>query len=157
MDAKTIERWIKSLGLPYSTLIAQGIIPDRPLTELYKGRDWLTLKPEKGVELSFRAETQCFERLFITLIQTVEDQTVYHGALPQPLALNMTQSGVRTDFGPPSETSGPRKIPTIGMVGGHDAYPLDTATHPRGQVMFQYTADMRVKTLFFTLIDKGRD
>jgi hypothetical protein len=152
MKAKKIELWIKSLGLPYSTLISEGIISDQPLTELYKGRDWLTLKPDSGVELSFSAQTRRFERLFITLIQTVEDQTVYRGALPYPMASKMTQSDVHAAFGPPSQTSEPRKIPTIGIVGGHDAYPLDTSIHPSGQVMFQYTADLQVKTLFFTLI-----
>lgn len=153
MDAKTIERWIKSLGLPYSTLIARGIIPDQPLTELYSGRDWLTMKPENGVELSFRADTRCFERLFITLIRTVDDQTVYHGELTQHMAPMMTQSGVRTTFGTPSETGGPRRIPILGMVGGHDAYPLETAMNPHGRIVFQYAADMRVKTLLFALMD----
>ncbi|AWQ87161.1 hypothetical protein CSC33_4200 [Pseudomonas aeruginosa] len=157
MDAATIERWILNLGRPYDALVVEGAIPGQPLTQLYKGRDWLTLKPEKGLELSFWAETKRFERLFITLIQTVEDQTVYRGELPQPFALEMDQAGVHHTFGPPRESSGPRKIPNIGMVGGHDAYTLDAATHPNGQVMFQYTVDMRVKTLFFTLVDAGHD
>ncbi|HBP5739376.1 DUF6392 family protein [Pseudomonas aeruginosa] len=157
MNAATIERWILNLGRPYDTLVAEGIIPNLPFQELYKGRDWLDIEPGDGLELSFWAETKRFERLFITLIQTVEDQTVYRGELPQPFALEMDQAGVHRTFGPPRESSGPRKIPNIGMVGGHDAYTLDAATHPNGQVMFQYTADMRVKTLFFTLVDAGHD
>lgn len=157
MNAATITRWIKNLGRPYDALVAEGLIPNQPLTELYKGRDWLTLKPGNGLELSFWAETKRFERLFITLIQTVEDQTVYRGELPQPFALEMGQAGVRRTFGLPMESSGPRKIPNIGVVGGHDAYTLNEETHPNARVFFQYTEDMRVKTLFFTLIDTGHN
>ncbi|EMM5100990.1 DUF6392 family protein [Pseudomonas aeruginosa] len=157
MDAATITRWIKHLGRPYDALVNEGIIPSLPLQELYKGRDWLDIEPGDGLELSFWAETKRFERLFITLIKTVEDQTVYRGDLPQPFALEMDQAGVRSTFGPPMESSGPRKIPNIGMVGGHDAYTLNMETHPNARVFFQYTVDMRVKTLFFTLIDTGHD
>lgn len=157
MDAVTITRWIKHLGRPYDSLVAEGIIPSLPLQELYKGRDWHDIEPGDGLELSFWAETKRFERLFITLIQTVEDQTVYRGELPQPFALEMDQAGVRRTFGPPMESSGPRKIPNIGMVGGHDAYTLNEETHPNARVFFQYTEDMRVKTLFFTLINTGHN
>lgn len=157
VDAANITRWIKNLGRPYETLISEGLIPNQPLTELYKGRDWLTLKPGNGLELSFWAETKRFERLFITLIQTVDDQTVYSGELPQPFTLDMNQSSVRAIFGSPMETSGPRKIPNIGIVGGDDTYTLNEETNPNGRVLFQYTADMRVKTLFFTLIDTDHD
>lgn len=44
MGVVTIERWIKHLGWFYEDLIFHGIIPGLPLTELYSGRDWLSLK-----------------------------------------------------------------------------------------------------------------
>jgi len=155
MDAATITRWIKNLGRPYDALVAEGSIPYRPLTELYKGRSWLTLKPGSGLELSFWAETKRLESIYITLIQTVEDQSVYSGALPQPFILEMDQAGVHATFGPPRESKGPMKLPNLPPMGGYDAYTLDAATHPNAQAMFQYTADMKVDTLIFTPIDTG--
>ncbi|CAD5105960.1 DUF6392 family protein [Zestomonas carbonaria] len=157
MDAKTIERWIMNLGRPYETLVAEGVIPDQPLTELYKGRDWLTLKPGNGLELSFWAETKRFERLFITLLATVEGTTEYKGELPKPFAPVMSQSGVRATFGEPMESQGLTKLPLNTMVGGFDTYRLDPATHPNMKVSFQYTTTMQVKTLVFSLIDRGHD
>ncbi len=157
MDAKIIESWIKNLGQPYGTLVAKGLIPNQPLQELYKGRDWLDIEPAPGLELSFWAETKRFERLFITLLSTVEGTTEYKGELPKPFAPVMSQSGVRAIFGEPMESQGPTKLPLNTMVGGFDAYRLDPATHPNMKVSFQYTITMQVKTLVFSLIDRGHD
>ncbi|WP_312703375.1 DUF6392 family protein [Stutzerimonas nitrititolerans] len=157
MDAATITRWIKNLGRPYDALVAEEGIPNRPLTELYKGRDWLTLKPGNGLELSFWIETKRLESIYITLIQTVDDQPVYQGELPQSFALEMDQASVRRTFGQPRESKGPMKLPNLPPMGGYDVCTLDAATHPNVQAMFQYTADMKVDTLIFTLIDTGRD
>jgi hypothetical protein len=38
MNAETIERWISSIGRTYDALVAEGVIPNQPLTELYQGR-----------------------------------------------------------------------------------------------------------------------
>ncbi|CAM2945591.1 hypothetical protein SAMN04490207_1942 [Pseudomonas gessardii] len=64
MDATTIALWIKSLGRPYESLVSEGIIPNMPLRELYKGRNWLDIEPEEGMELSFSAESKCLEALY---------------------------------------------------------------------------------------------
>lgn len=157
MDAATITRWIKSLGRPYDALAAEGIIPNLPLQELYKGRDWLDIEPADGLELSFWAETKRLESIYITLIQTVDDQPVYQGELPQPFASEMDQASVRATFGPPRESKGPMKLPNLPPMGGYDTYTLNAATHLNAQAMFQYTADMKVDTLIFTLVDTGHD
>jgi hypothetical protein len=157
MEAATIERWIKNLGRGYDELVSRGVIPNQPLTELYKGRDWLTLKAGAGLELSFWADTKRFERLFITLLSTVEGTTEYKGELPQPFAPVMSQPGVRATFGEPMESQGLTKLPLNTMVGGFDAYRLDPDTHPNMRVSFQYTTNMQVKTLVFSLIDRGHD
>lgn len=157
MDAKTIERWISNLGRPYGTLVAEGVIPNLPLKELYKGRDWLDIEPEDGLELSFWAGTKCLETLYITLLKTTPSTVEYKGELPKPFAPVMAQSGVRATFGEPIESKGPMKLPNIGMVGGFDAYTLDPATHPNMKVSFQYTITMQVKTLVFSLIDRDHD
>ncbi|MBU3055798.1 DUF6392 family protein [Pseudomonas indica] len=154
MDVTTIERWIMNLGRPYDALVAEGIIPNMPLQGLYPGRDWLDIQPASGLELSFWAETKRFERLFITLISTMEGTTEYKGELPSPFASVMFQASVRNLFGEPMESKGPTKLPLNTMVGGFDIYRLDPAKHPNIKVSFQYTPDMQVKTLVFSLINR---
>ncbi|CAN1601877.1 protein of unknown function [Pseudomonas mediterranea] len=44
----------------------------------------------------------------------------------------------------------------IGGTGGWESYLLNPKLYPDKKVVFQYTQDMRVETLVFTLIDKGR-
>lgn len=65
-----------------------------PLRELYKGRDWLDIEPEDGMELNFFAEFKCLETLYIILVPAVEAQAVYRGERPKPLALLMSQADV---------------------------------------------------------------
>lgn len=157
MDAAIIERWIKSIGRSYDVLIAEGVIPNQPLTELYKGRDWLTLKPGGGLELSFWTETKSLETFHIVLLKTMEGMTEYKGELPKPFAEVMFQSGVRATFGQPMESQGPTKLPLNTMIGGWDAYRLDPAAYPNTKLIFIYAETMQVKTLTFTLIDKDHD
>lgn len=158
MDAKTIEHWIKSLGRRYDVLVAEGVIPNQPLQELYPGRDLLDIIIAPGLSMSFWAETKRFETLFITLLKTTPSTTEYKGELPKPFAPVMSQSEVRANFGEPMASKGPVKMPQpMGMTGGWDAYWLDPVTHPNIKVVFQYTATLTVNTLVFSLIDKGHD
>jgi hypothetical protein len=69
----------------------------------------------------------------------------------------MSQPGVRATFGEPMESQGLTKLPLNTMVGGFDAYRLDPDTYPNMKVSFQYTTTMQVKTLVFSLIDRGHD
>ncbi|WP_347168910.1 DUF6392 family protein [Pseudomonas salmasensis] len=156
MGVVTIERWIKHLGWLYEDLISHEIIPDLPLTELYNGRDWLSLKkPGDGLELSFWAETRRFERLFITLRSTVEGTTEYKGELPKPFALLASRSEVRAAFGMPMESQGLTKLPLDNVLGGFDTYSLDQINFPNLKVSFQYASTMQIKTLVFSLINRG--
>jgi hypothetical protein len=83
---------------------------------------------------------------------------VYEGELPKPYISMMTQSDVRNLFGESLEFRGPIKMPgPMGQTGGWESYPLDPAVYPGKKVVFQYTATMEVKTLVFTLIDKGHE
>jgi hypothetical protein len=45
----------------------------------------------------------------------------------------------------------------MGQTGGWESYQLDPTSYPNVKAVFQYTAAMQVKTLVFTLIDKGHD
>ena len=158
MNAATINKWIISLGQNYDELIAQGDIPDQPLIRLYPDCDRLDLTLEKGIEMTFWAETKRLEALFITLVRTLPSTIEYEGTLPEPYTAEMTQSYVHAIFGEPFEFKGPIKMPQpMGQTGGWESYRLDPEIYPGKKVVFQYTAAMRVKTLVFTLIDKGHD
>jgi hypothetical protein len=158
MDAITIDRWIKGLGQSYRVLVENSVIPNMPLQELYSGRDWLDISPVPGVEFSFWAETSRLEKVFITRMETMPGITVYEGGMPEPYEKAITQSDVHALLGEPTESRGPIKMPQpMGQTGGWESYPLDPAVHPGKKVVFQYTAAMEVKTLVFTLIDKGHE
>lgn len=158
MSAETIKKWIKNLGNNYDDLIAQEIISNQPLMELYPDCDRLDLEPEVGISLTFWAKTKRLETLFVTLVKTTPSTVEYEGELPQPYSLEMMQSDVHAIFGEPFEFKGPIKMPQpMGQTGGWESYRLDPEMYPGKKVVFQYTATMQVKTLVFTLIDKGRD
>jgi hypothetical protein len=104
MNAETIERWISSIGRTYDALVAEGVVPNQPLTELYQGRDWLSLKPGSGLELGFWTETKRLEAFHIALLKTVYGMTEYKGELPKPFVQVMSPSGVGATFGQPMES-----------------------------------------------------
>lgn len=158
MDASTINRWVKSFGLTYEELVAKGDICNQPMTKLYDDSEWLTLTPESGLELDFWAESKRLEKVLISLIPTEKDDPVYTGQLPAPFSLNMDQAGVRAILGEPMESKGPVKLPGgLGMRGGWDAYRLQEKTHQNVRIGFSYTADMKVKTLAFTLLNPNHN
>lgn len=158
MDVMTIEGWIKSLGEQYAVLVAGGIIPNKPLQELYPGRDLLDVIIAPGLSMSFWAQTKRFEMLFITLLKTTPSTAAYQGELPKPFSTVTRQSDVRIHFGEPMASKGPVKMPQpMGLTGGWDAYLLNPITHSNKKVVFHYTAMGEVNTLVFSLINKGHD
>lgn len=158
MKAKNIEKWIENLGRGYDSLIAEGVIPNQPLHELYPGRDLLDMIIAPGLSMSFGSQTKKFETLFITLLKSTPSTTAYDGELPNPFASSMTQPEVRAYFGEPMASRAPVMMPQpMGMTGGWDAYKLSPESRPNIKVVFQYTATLTVNTLVFSLIDKGHD
>jgi hypothetical protein len=158
MSVATIEQWIKALGASHDELIAQGITFNQSPKALYPNCDLLDMAPEIGLSLTFCAETKRLETLFVTLKKSTPSTVEYKGELPAPYKPAMTQSDVHALFGQPMESRGPIKMPQpMGQTGGWESYPLDPAVHPGKKVVFQYTAAMEVKTLVFTLIDKGHE
>ena len=153
MKASKVVQLIKSLGENYSSLVAHGLIPDSPLEEIYKGRDHLHFSLEPGVGLSFDAETS-FKKLFITLMKSTPSTRVYAGELPAPFSAQMTQGTVRTDLGQPDASRGPTKMPApLGETGGWDTYRLDERTNKNARVTMQYTKDLIVDALTFSVDD----
>lgn len=155
MDARTIEQWIKNLGRPYDALVIENIIPDMPLQELYRGRDWLDIEPADGLELSFQAATMLLETLYITLVPAVPGQKVFGGELPAPFKAAMSRAEVRADFGQPLASKGPATLPLNRKTGGWDAYQLEPSVYPDTQVIIKYAQDTAVNTLVFTLMSAG--
>jgi len=158
MDAAKVVELIEGVGCTHESLLASGVIPDQPLAELYPDCDRLDLEMENGIALTFWYETKVLDSFFVTLMKTTPSTLKYEGELPEPYKLVMTQSDVHRLFGEPMESRGPIKMPQpMGQTGGWESYPLDPAVYPGKKVVFQYTAAMEVKTLVFTLIDKGHD
>lgn len=158
MNAEKIAELISSIGQTHESLVMSGVISGQPLTRLYPECERLDLEIENGIELTFWDETKVLDSLFITLMKTMPGTVKYEGELPLPYASSMTQSDVHALFGQPMESRGPIKMPQpMGQTGGWESYPLDPAVHPGKKVVFQYTAAMEVKTLVFTLIDKGHE
>lgn len=157
MDVVMINNLVAGFGRHYEILVAEGAIPDVPLSELYTGRDWLTLKPGKGLELLFWAQTKRLETLNIVLLPTMEGMTSYEGELPAPFLSVMDQSSVRAAFGPPMASKGFTRLPLNTAIGGWDAYLLDPGTAPNTKLILTYADTLQVKTLTFTLVDRGHD
>lgn len=158
MSAATINKWIRALGQSYDELVAQGISFIQPPEALFLESALLDTEPEDGISLTFWAATERLETLFVTLKKSTPSTVEYEGELPAPYKAGMTQSDVHSLFGEPMESKGPIKMPQpMGQTGGWESYPLDPAVYPGKKVVFQYTAAMEVKTLVFTLIDKGHE
>lgn len=153
-----IQSLIGCLGEEFISLVGRQVIPARALKELYPGRDVLSMNLEPGLGLSFWAETMRLETIFITLIKTIPATAVYQGELFQPYTFDMSQAVVRSLQGEPFQHKGAVQLPEpIGWKGGWDDYRMDENLYPNTKVQFQYTADLKVNTLVFTLIDKGHD
>lgn len=159
MSITTINQWVKNLGASYEELVSRDFIAkDQLLEALYPDCDLLDMVLEAGLSLTFWADTKRLETLFVTLIKTTPSTIEYEGDLPAPYRSAMTQSDVHAVFGNPTESRGPIRMPEpMGQTGGWESFLLDSSIYPGKKVVFQYTADMRVKTLVFTLVDKGRD
>lgn len=153
MNSANVVQVIKGLGERYDTLVALGVIPDKPLEEMYKGRDQLYMLVEAGFGLDFDAQTRKLERAYITLIKTTPTAKEYVGELPAPFAHKMTQAQVKADFGKPRASKGPMKMPGVGAIGGWDEYTLDERTNKGARVVLKYTTELQVSSVVFSLID----
>jgi len=153
MKSADVVQIIKGLGERYDTLVSLGVIPDKPLEEMYKGRDKLYMLVEAGFGLDFDAHTRRLERAYITLIKSTPTSREYAGELPAPFAHNMSQGQVRSDFGRPSTSKGQMKMPGVGEIGGWDEFRLDERINNAARVVLQYTTGLQVSSIVFSLID----
>jgi len=87
-------------------------------------------------------------------MKTTPSTQVYAGELPAPFSARMTQGTVRADFGRPTASKGPIKMPApLGETGGWDAFRLDERTNKNARVTMQYTKDLIVDALTFSVDD----
>ncbi|WP_426103003.1 DUF6392 family protein [Pseudomonas sp. PSPC3-3] len=158
MDSGTLESWIKNLGGSHDHLVAQGIISNQPLYDLYGGGESLEIEPVPGVELSFWAATKRFEAIQITLRDGVLSggMPIYTGGLPVPYDIAKTQYQVRAIFGEPLRTQGAVEIPdSIETMGGWDSYQVPPTLHNAAFIDFQYAEDLHVDRVVFSLMDRN--
>lgn len=157
MDSTDLERCLQNLGASYDQLVTKQIIPDLPLQTLYENSHSLEIEPERGLELSFWPETKRLEMIQITISNmTGEDSPVYSGSLPEPYTGATTQANVRAIFGQPLQFHKILKLPNVTFtLGDLDSYQIATSLHEGAFVDFQYTEDLRVHRIIFSLIGRN--
>lgn len=143
-----VEHYAKNIGKSYSSLVAEGVIPDKKLQRLFKGDDEPHLSLEKGLSLVF-SEAQVLQHVYVTLLKTVKGTHEYQGPLPEPLIKHISQAWVRGRFGTPIESRGPVTLPVLGKKGGWDAYSLDPERFGSVRMIFQYTESLAVNVIHF--------
>jgi len=147
-----MERLIKNLGCSYDALIANEVIDNLPLQDLYEDGESLEIEPVPGIELIFWPETLRFEVIHITLID--DALPVFSGELPEPFRELQEQKQVHSTFGVPIFSKTAMELMGTGL-SGWDTYQLDPNWHPATLVEFQYVKNMKVSRLLFSLIDRN--
>ncbi|MEE1922217.1 DUF6392 family protein [Pseudomonas sp. 148P] len=152
MRASELEKILEYLGRSHADLVANHVIPDLELQEIYPGSERRHITLEQGLELDFLPDDKVFTALFITLRTTTPSTTKYLGELPEEFFSEMDQEMVIDLFGDPVASRGPVRMPEpIGQTGGWASYIYDEEMFPGVELQFQYTADMQVKTIVFAL------
>lgn len=158
MNAIKLETLIRSLGRTHEELLAESVIPDDELIELFPDIDELYLEPEPGISMNFWTDTGRFELFSITLIASLPECTEYKGELPAPYAPTMNQSTIHSLFGEPLEFSGPFTLPgETQQYGGWESFLLDPTVHPNTKVYFGYLESMEIYSIGFALVDRGHE
>jgi len=155
MNSEQMERLIKNLGCSYDALIANGVIDNLPLQDLYEDGESLEVEPAPGIELIFWPETLRFEGIYVTLKneQSLEGRA-FCGGLPGNFGSVSNQLQVHESFGEPIMSKGILELQGTGL-GGWDTYQLESNLHPAALVDFQYSTNLNVLRLFFALIDRN--
>lgn len=158
MDAKTISRWVSSLGLSHEALIARGERIERPTGKIYDEFDWLTVVVEPGLMLDFWEDSLALEKVLIELMPLEQGRSFYSGELPAPFSRSMTHADIRELLGTPLR-SGERRPSADGqyMLNAWESYRLPEHLHPSARVGFVYSVDLTIKVLSFDLLEPQRD
>lgn len=153
MGSAAIERWIKNLGGSYASLVANGVIPDLPLQELYEDSESLEIEPVAGVELGFWVESKCLELIRVSLENVPGGIPPFTGELPAPFNEATSQKSVHQIFGAPMFSKSSRELAGTGL-SGWDTYQLSADYHTTALLDFEYGRESRVSSITFSLMEK---
>ncbi|MGE7955696.1 DUF6392 family protein [Pseudomonas sp. NPDC089530] len=150
-----IDDLVKSLGRTYPEMIASGMyLPGEAPKGIFEDSDTVAMSPWPGVELGFWASSQRFEILFVSLLKSFQEESIYKGSLPYQLKSRMNQEWIRSRYGEPLESRAPFKMPIRGMTGGWDIYRFPGI--PKGtQTVFKYNSAMEVEEVVFELNERS--
>lgn len=155
MNSVNMERLIKNLGCSYDALIANKVIDNLPLQDLYEDGESLEIEPVPGIELIFWPETLRFEVIYITLKDDQNSNVpLYTGQLPEPFGSLSDQSQVHKALGEPMFSKGAMELQGTDL-SGWDTYQLESQWHPAALVEFQYVNQMKTSKVLFSLIDRN--
>jgi len=155
MNSVNMERLIKNLGCSYDALIANKVIDNLPLQDLYEDGESLEIEPVPGIELIFWPETLRFEVIYITLNDDQHNNIpFYSGQLPEPFDALRYQADVHRVLGEPMFSKGAMELQGTDL-SGWDTYQLGSQWHPAALVEFQYINHMQTGKILFSLIDRN--
>ncbi|NHB59666.1 DUF6392 family protein [Photorhabdus sp. RW14-46] len=141
---------INSLGKTADMLVENKLIPAGKFEFTFEGSSRFSVEPEAGLTLVFDAISKVLISVQFTLINTVDDTGTYSGDMPAPFLHQMDKVTVRAFMGEPDSSSGPERIPVIGLIGGFDAYTRKlNDQYPNTEIRFLYQTDLRVDALLF--------
>ncbi|AWK43744.1 hypothetical protein GPY51_13245 [Photorhabdus laumondii subsp. laumondii] len=141
---------INSLGKTADMLVENKLIPEEKFEFAFEGYSRFSVEPETGLTLVFDIISTVLISVQFTLINTVDDTGTYSGDMPAPFLHKMNKAIVRAFMGEPDYSSGPERIPVIGLVGGFDAYTRKlNDQYPNTEIRFLYQTDLRVDALLF--------
>jgi len=152
MDQNTLNKIIRNLGYTHESLLQNQIIPDCQLSKLYGDSDTLEVELEQGFELVF-SERMRFEVIYIVLDLKSSGRFNYQANLPSPLSLLKSKSDVISSLGQPIHSASDLDLLDSDLFGW-DTYQLPEHLHPSSFLDVQYDAQMNVKYLLITLMDR---
>lgn len=141
---------IKSLGKTAEIMVGENLIPSDRFEYLFEGAETFTCESETGLTLVFDDISRQLKSVQLCLINNAENSEVYSGYMPEPFLNKMSKEDVRSLLGEPDSSSGAKKIPGIGVVGGNDIYIYKlNDIYPGTRVRLLYSSDSLVRSLIF--------
>lgn len=152
MDQNTLNKIIRNLGYTHDSLLQNEIIPDCKPSKLYNDSETLEVELEQGFELVF-SERLRFEVIYIVLDLKSAGRFKHQLNLPTPLSFLTSKSEVARNLGEPIHSATELDLLDSDLFGW-DTYQLPEHLHPSSFLDVQYDAQMNVKYLLITLMDR---
>ncbi|WPP00985.1 hypothetical protein SFA35_06375 [Pseudomonas sp. HR96] len=153
MNSLEIEAIIKNLGSTRQMLIANHIVADTPMIEIFEGSAQQYTILAKGISLTILAASGIAVKLSVRIQHEdgERENEIFDGTLPERYT-GRNQAQTRENLGPPLESKGYHRLPyPLSAVGGWDKYELDTGGLPTKYLYVTYNTEMMVDRLTFIL------